>query len=488
MIEIVDVQESITLEDYAAYTHLMHAVQDLRQATRGGAGRLSDRTVWMVNSAVQGGGVAEMLPKVVALMRELGVPTEWAVISPEEEAFFPLTKRFHNMIHGAGDPHLTAGDRALYESVSRELAEGFRDHIGPRDLLVVHDPQPLAMGAILKEELGVPAVWRCHIGLDRETPTTRAAWDFLEPWACTYDRTAFSLEEYVPPFLQEKAEIIHPGLDPLSHKNRKLSTHKFTGILQNAALVPSSHPSLTPVFTTPAMRLQRDGSLAPATQPQDLTLLFRPVVTQVSRWDRLKGFVSLLQGFARLKEGHKRFERDHDERHQRRLELVRLVLAGPDPEAVQDDPEGKEVFKQLSQQWRRLDDRVQQDVAILALPMRERKINALMVNALQRCSTIVAQNSLQEGFGLTVTEAMWKALPVLGTQATGLRAQIEDGVHGRLLGNAEDPEEIACVINDMLASKKREMWARNAQRRVADRYLVFSQVERWVHLLDQCGN
>ncbi len=487
MIEVIDVWEPVTLDDYAAYTRLTHAAQDLRRAAEATDARLEDRTVWMVNSTAQGGGVAEMLPKVVSLMREVGVQTEWAVIHPKEQRFFDLTKRIHNLLHGSGDPHLTADDRALYESVSQELAEAFRRRIGPDDLLVIHDPQPLGMGALLKASTGVPALWRCHVGLDRQTPATRAVWSFLRPWAERYDRAVFSLPEYAPGFLRARAAIIPPGIDPLSHKNRELPTHKFTGILQNAALVPSLLPVLTPPFTTPALRLQRDGSFAPATQPQDLGLLFQPTVTQVSRWDVLKGFAPLLRGFAFLKRHRAAFAREGSGLHRRRLDLVRLVLAGPDPSAVQDDPEGQATFADLSRQWRALGAGVQQDIAILTLPMQSRKVNALMVNALQRCSTIVVQNSLREGFGLTATEAMWKALPVLGTQAAGLRAQIEDGVHGRLLEDARDPEEIARTLNEMLGSKRKEVWARNGQRRVAEQFLVLSQVKRWVQVLDDLG-
>ena len=484
MINIVDVQDRKTLADYNAYSHLSFAVQDLKRAAQEPARQLDGRTVWMVNSTAQGGGVAEMLPKLVTLLRELGVDTEWAVINTSEERFFALTKRIHNLLHGSGDPYLSRDDRELFASVSRDLAEAFKERISPNDILVVHDPQPVGMGAILADELGLPAVWRCHIGLDQSTPATEAAWDFLKPWIERYDRAVFSLREYVPSFLDpDGTAIIHPAIDPLSPKNRDLSVHQLTGVLENASLSMSGHPSVTPPFPTPAQRLQRNGSFAPATQPDDIGLLFRPIVTQVSRWDRLKGFAPLLQGFARLKTEQFEPRREMSEQDRMRLEMVRLVLAGPSPDSVSDDPEGQEAFREICALWHDLSPEVQRDVSILTLPMASREVNALMVNALQRCSTVVAQNSLQEGFGLTVTEGMWKEKPILGTHAAGIREQVNDGEQGRLLHHPENPDEIAQVLGEMLQhEEERERWGRNAKRRVTYNYLVFSQVLRWMEV------
>jgi trehalose synthase len=169
-----------------------------------------------------------------------------------------------------------------------------------------------------------------------------------------------------------------------------------------------------------------------------------------------------------------------------RLSLSRLVLAGPDPESVSDDPEGQEVFQEICSLWQELPTEIQRDVAVITLPMASRHINSLMVNALQRCSSIVAQNSVQEGFGLTVTEGMWKRAPILGTHAAGIQEQVNDGEHGRLLPKSDGPEAIAQTIHEMLAAEEeRAKWARNARRRVSDRYLVFTQVRRWLEVLVQ---
>ncbi len=437
----------------------------------------------MINSTAEGGGVAEMLPKVVSVMRGLGLETNWAVVGSDDEAFFKLTKRLHNLLHGTGDPNLTAADRELYDRVSRDAAAGLEDRIAADDFVVIHDPQPLGVGAYLKRRLGVRIVWRCHIGLDSANARTESAWRFLRPWASDYDRAVFTFPEYVPPFLADRADIISPAIDPLSDKNRELSIRKVAGVLSNARLDGVGNPVLPPPYETPAMRLQTDGTFAPAHQPDTIGLLFRPIVTQVSRWDRLKGWLPLLDGFTTMK--LHRPGGNRSDKHQERLDLVRMVLAGPDPSAIQDDPEGLEVFRELCSKWAALPERIQKDVVLLVLPMASRAVNALMVNALQRCSSVIVQNSIQEGFGLTVTEGMWKKNPILGTQAVGIRNQVRDGVDGRLVRDPQDVSEVAHVLDELLADPAmRSKMAYSGQRRVAERFLIFTQVQRWMSVLN----
>jgi hypothetical protein len=263
MITIVDVETERTLDDYAAYASLKRPVEDLRAVAQQYADRLEDRTVWMVNSTAQGGGVAEMLPKVVSILRELGVSTEWAVIVSEKDRFFQLTKHIHNLIHGTGDPHLSDDDRALYRSVSENMAERLARRVEPGDPVVVHDPQPLGTGALLKERMGIPAIWRCHIGLDESNAATETAWDFLRPWTEAYDETIFSLRDYLPEFLKDRSDLIQPALNPLSPKNRTLSVTELTDVLRRARLAESPHPTVDRDFAPPARRLQEDGPLPP---------------------------------------------------------------------------------------------------------------------------------------------------------------------------------------------------------------------------------
>ena len=487
MVEFAKVNEAFTLQHYEALHHLAGAVSDLRAEAAALVPLLKGRTVWMINSTGRGGGVAEMLPKMVTLLNELGLPTRWLVIETDRPEFFALTKRIHNMIHGEGHRRLSSADRQLYDAVSQENASKLEPLLGPEDIIVIHDPQPLGVGAILKRELGLMAIWRCHIGLDERLPATRAAWKFLRSYAEVYDHSVFSAPEYIPDYLAGYATVIYPGIDPESHKNRDLPPSKLVGILCNAGLEQESHPVVFPAFLHQAQRLRPDGSFGPAVDGARIGLMYRPIITQVSRWDRLKGFAPLLEAFVRLKQRLKANAKNYDEPHRRRLEIARLALAGPDPASIRDDPEAQAVLDELSAAYRKLPPEYQEDVALLTLPMDSRKENALMVNALQRCSTIVVQNSIREGFGLTATEAMWKRVPVVGTHACGLRQQLRDGIDGLLVRDPEDPEEIADKIDLLLRdARRRDILARNAQRRAHQEFLIFTQMQHWLRLLAEC--
>ena len=166
------------------------------------------------------------------------------------------------------------------------------------------------------------------------------------------------------------------------------------------------------------------------------------------------------------------------------MDIVRLVLAGPDPDSIQDDPEGIEVMEELKDVYTSLSEPLQRDIAILALPMASRKENALIVNVLQRASSLVVQNSLQEGFGLTATEAMWKRKPVLASDATGLREQIDDDIDGCINHHVEDVGGMADQLESILQSPMhRERLAKNAQRKVYGKFRVFTQVASWLQTL-----
>jgi trehalose synthase len=485
MVRNVDIEEPRRLEDYAEVAHLAPTVHDLQEEARRAAPRLEGRTLWMINSTSQGGGVAEMLPTMVTLLRDLGIATEWAVIESDEPEFFTITKRLHNLIHGEGDPALSAKHRELYEAVNRQNAEKLKLHIKPGDILAVHDPQPMPLAAMLKEELDVRAIWRCHIGLDEENAATRAAWKFLSSYADAYDHAIFSAPEYVPDFFSRRTAVIYPAINPLSEKNQDLHLHKLVGILSNSALVVSPGPLVRTPLPDPVHRFQGDACYRPANMWEDIGLLTRPIITQVSRWDRLKGFQPLIDAFVRMKLKIYQGKGVQSWEMRRRLDLVRLVLAGPDPASIQDDPEGQEVLAELQAKYLELDPTLQDDVALVTLPMSSPRHNALIVNALQRASTVMVQNSLREGFGLTVTEAMWKRIPILtNSRACGPRQQVRDGLDGRLIGDPGSPEELAEAMESMLAeAAARDAWGRNAQRRVHQNFLVFNQLRAWIQLL-----
>lgn len=481
----VRIEPSNRLADFAQYAHLVGAVEALRRDAEAARPAFADRTVWMVNSTAQGGGVAEMLPTIVTVLRDLGIATEWAVIESREPRFFELTKRIHNLVHGYGDPALGPDDRALFEQVNRENAAWLRSRLRAGDVLVVHDPQPMPIATMLKRDLAVTAIWRCHIGLDESVPAARAAWEFLRPYAAGYDHAVFSAPEYVPPYFSDRATVIYPAIDPLSPKNRELGLHHTVAVLSNAGLAVPPGPLWTRPYRKMALRLAPDGSFYPATAAGDFGLLTRPIVTQISRWDRLKGFEPLLAAFARYKSRLLNGGWSADPVHRLRQDLTRFVLAGPSPEAIQDDPEAREVLEALTAQYCALDPLLQESVAILSLPMESPEENALMVNALQRASSVVAQNSLREGFGLTIAEAMWKRVPVLSNRrACGPRQQVRDGEDGRLVGDPTDANELAETLDAMLADvEARRTWARNAQRRVHAHFLVFAQLGSWLRVL-----
>ncbi len=491
MARLVELPPHPGLDQYEAVGSLTALVRELRAEAAFLAPRLRGRTVWMVNSTEHGGGVAEMLPAEVTLLRELGVATEWVVIESADPAFFQVTKCVHNLLHGTEAPRPGDVERGLFERIARDNALSLRGRMRAGDILVVHDPQPMPLAAQLQEVgVEVRAIWRCHLGFDRPTEAGHAAWDFLAPYHAAYERAVFSAPEYVPDYFADRALVIHPALDPLSEKNRSLSLHQVVRTLVNAGLARVPGPLLTPDYARGATRLRTDGRFTPAKEDEDIGLLVRPIVAQVSRWDRLKGWAQLLEAFAQLKNRSAGSGARTDDRHRRQLELVRLVLAGPDPEGVEDDPEGREVLDDLVARYLHLPEAVQRDVALLALPMEDPSQNALMVNALQSAASMVVQNSLREGFGLTVTEAMWKRVAVLSNRrACGPRHQIRHGEDGCLIGDPENVDELADALDAMLAAPgRREVWGRNAQRRVHERFLIFTALRSWLRLLAEVAD
>ena len=429
-----------------------------------------------------------MLPHDISLMNQVGVRTRWLVIGTERQEFFAFTKKLHNLIHGAGEPEITAEERELYETVSRELADELRGWLGARR----HPGRARSAAGRHGREDRRGARRDVHLALPyrsgRRSARRRARrGEFLQPYIERYDQSVWTATEYIPHYLSSNVSVIHPAIDPLSHKNRDLSAHKLIGVLCNSQLLRHYGPVLTTPFDTPAERLKPDGTFAPATEADELGVPFRPIVTQISRWDALKGWRPLLDAFVKLKQDREHFIDPGDERQRHRLHIVRLVLAGPEPAAVQDDPEAKQVLDDLCAAYVALPPELQKDIALLSLPMSSLKVNALMVNALQRCSTIVVQNSLREGFGLTVTEAMWKRTAVLGSSACGIRQQIRNGIDGQLVDDAEDTHELADAMARLLADPLlRAGYARRAQRRVHDEFLIFTQVLRWLRLLASC--
>lgn len=487
MIKVIDIKPGAKLEDYDRYAVLAMGLRELHTEALTLMRLISGRKVWMVSSTEKGGGIAEMMPRLVNILRQCGVTCDWVIASAEKPGFFELTKKIHNLIHDSGNnTSFTTADRELYDEVNRKNAEELQAMVTPGDIVVIHDPQPMAIAHCITQ-VPLSFVWRSHIGLDKQTERTKAAWDFLQPYASAYQLSVFSAPEYIPSYFTGRSVIIPPSIDPLDHKNRELSVEKMVGILCNANLVTEYHPVLTPPFTDTTRRLQPDGSFQSPLLPTDMGLLFKPMILQVSRWDNLKGFLPLMQGFANLKKNTLSFK-FRSPREARRAELVQLVLAGPDPGFVNDDPEGKQVLEELCAAYLSLDRALQNDISILVLPMTSIKHNNLIVNALQRTASVVVQNSKQEGFGLTVTEAMWKTKPVIGTVACGIRQQVRDDIDGKLINDPGDPIGIARMLHRVLhCGKEQEVWAQNAHKRVVENFLIFNQARRWIRVFASLG-
>jgi trehalose synthase len=213
--------------------------------------------------------------------------------------------------------------------------------------------------------------------------------------------------------------------------------------------------------------------------------LERPILLQISRWDRLKGWTELLEAFVDMKMNPDKYVNKSDknaDEHRRFIERMGLVFAGPDSSKIADDPEGLEVFISLVDQICSYPKEVQKSIAMLSLPLDSRWQNALIVNALQRIASVVIQNSIREGFGLTLLEAMWKQRPTIASDACGLRQQMRPDVDGIMIFDPTQPKNVAKAINDMISvgEAKRQVFARNAKKRAIENFLVYAQVANYL--------
>jgi trehalose synthase len=319
------------------------------------ARRLRGHRVVMVNATASGGGVAEILHRLVRLMNELGVPTTWEVI-PGDARFYGITKTIHNTLHG-WPGELTQDDHAYFHEVNRRAAQSLALD---GDLVLIHDPQPAAL-VLHRRRPGQRWVWRCHIDLSR---AQEAVWGFLAPMVAEYDAAIFSHVSFVPR-LDVPAYLVPPSIDPLSDKNRELTDAEEEELLD----------------------------------PLDLPTR-RPWVTQVSRFDRIKDPLGVIEAFLLA----------------RRREDAHLVLAGG---TADDDPEGAAVLEEVAAKAGK-----RGDISVRLLPPDAH----LTINALQGRSTVVLQKSLREGFALTVSEALWKRRAVVASAVGGIPLQV---VHER---------------------------------------------------------
>jgi trehalose synthase len=433
---------------------------------------LEGRVVWNVNSTAYGGGVAEMLRSLIAYGRGTGVDARWVVIGGDPE-FFRLTKRLHNKLHGyAGDGGpLGEAEHRHYDRTLRGAAAELHDLAQPGDIVVLHDPQTAGLVPALRN--GTPVVWRSHIGRDAPNAHAEEAWDFLLDYIRPASRWIFSRREYVPPGLDaDRVTIVPPSVDAFSPKNQELAPEQVAAILSTAGLVSGGDGGIagyTRQDGTPG-RVDRVAELFGGAPPP----AGAPLVTQVSRWDRLKDPLGVLAGFTE---------------HVAPSTDAHLMLAGPAVEAVSDDPEGAEVLEEVRAAWGALPDDTRERVHLAGLPMNDPEENAAMVNALQHGSTIVVQKSLAEGFGLTVAEAMWKSRPVVASAVGGIQDQMEDGVSGVLLHDPTDLAAFGAALCGLLAEPERAAaMGAAARERVREHFLSARHLIQYVKLFEELAD
>jgi trehalose synthase len=432
--------------------------------------QLQGRIVWNINSTWSGGGVAEMLKQVVAYARGADVDARWLVLAGDPD-FFVLTKRLHNMLHGqqsATGVTLGPAERAIYEATLARATGELTSRVRPGDIVVIHDPQPAGLAAAARAA-GARVVWRCHIGSDQPNDASEQAWAFLRPYVEDVERHVFTRSAYAPDWAADKCVVIAPAIDPLAPKNAPMTPKIARAIGAHIGLLSDGGGPTRPAFR------REDGSTSLVVRAADVVHdgpRLRPdvpLVVQVSRWDRLKDMTGVLDGFV------SHVVPAHPDAH--------LALVGPATAGVSDDPEGAGVFAECISRWQSLERHVRERVSLVSLPMDDIEENAAMVNALQRHATVVVQKSIVEGFGLTVSEAMWKSKPVVATRVGGITDQIADGT-GVLLDDPRDTSAFGAAVRGLLDDPaEAERVGKAAHERVRDRFLPDRQLAEWATVL-----
>ena len=444
------------------YAEVDEAIDEARQLLRG-------RVVWHVNSTARGGGVAELLQSLLAYARGAGVDVRWLTIAGNPD-FFRVTKRIHNHLHdsdGDGGP-LGPDEREIYESALAEAADELVELVHSGDVVYIHDPQPAGLVPHVVAS-DVRVIWRCHIGVDQPGELARAAWDFMRPYVADADAYVFSRERFVWEGLDEdRIWIVPPSIDAFSPKNEDLDPEAVRAILAVIGLQDGDDVghALFRRFDGSEARVTRRADLVQDSPvPQDA-----PLVSQVSRWDRLKDPVGVLRSFA-----------DYTE-----ADGAHLLLAGPSVAGVSDDPEGAEVLADVTCHREGLPAEKRARVHLASLPMDDSEENAAMVNAIQRRSNVVVQKSLAEGFGLTVAEAMWKARPMVASRVGGIQDQIEDGVSGVLIDDPTDLQAFARAVDGFISDPGRAAEVGKAARqRVIEDFLGTRSLVQYMHLIEK---
>jgi trehalose synthase len=360
-----------------------------------------------------------------------------------------------------------------YRAVLASNLEQLQRRVTRGDIVLIHDPQTAGLAEGLSR-LGARVVWRCHVGSEYANEHSRVGWEFLRAYLEHAEGLVFSRRVYAPEWADDsRLVVIPPSIDPFSAKNVRLSPDQVASVLTTVGLVADGDPDGPVGFTrrdgTPgAVRPHRwTSGVLLETEPPSLRV---PLVVQVSRWDRLKDMAGVMEGFARAVA-----EDAAGQAH--------LVLAGPQVSGVSDDPEGAGVLAECRVQWRRLPDRTRRRVHLASLPMDDIEENATIVNALQRHAVMVVQKSLAEGFGLTVTEPMWKRRVVVASRVGGIQDQITHEKDGLLLDDPTDLNTFAALLHRVLANAdEASRLGEAAHARVLDEFLGDRHLNQYVDL------
>jgi trehalose synthase len=399
--------------------------------------------------------VAELLSSLIPYDRGAGIDERWLVIEGSPE-FFAVTKRIHNLLHGVPSEgsEISAEERQAYERTIGANAAALVEVIRPGDVVIIHDPQAAGLVPPLARH-GAVVIWRSHVGVDEPNDVARSAWNFLRPYldlarAYVFSRWSYAWEGLDP----SRLKVIAPTIDPFSVKNLDIGEDSVEQILRAAGIVAGPDGGATfPRVDGTTARVVHPARLTGHSLPPDTSVL-----VQVSRWDRLKDPLGVLDTFAH---------------HVAPRSDSWLILAGPAVKSVADDPEQPQVLGEVSERIEQLEPSIRRRVQLAQLPMDDAEENAAIVNALQRRADVVVQKSLAEGFGLTVSEAMWKARPVVASRVGGIEDQIEDGISGVLV---DDPKDFAAFGDTIVHLFHNRAEARRlgggARRRAARNYLA----------------
>ena len=346
-----------------------------------------------------------------------GLNVRWLALDAPEE-FTRIATRLHAGIHGDRGDGGKLGDkqRDIYEHVLASNAENIVDEVRPEDIVILHDPPTAGLAKALKA-VGATVIWRCHAGAEGAGEAADYAWAFLDRYLEDVDLVIVSRPEYRPPYIEaERCAVLAPSIDADSPKNRVLDLDEAWSVARLSGIFTGEPPFEAVPFMRHDGRADAFRGLAddPVLAGGPVPLGAR-VVTQVNRWDRLKGGLELVEAFA--------------ENIAVLPEDAHLLLVGPTP----DGPESQATLTQIVERCSVLPESVASRIHVAAVSMEDREVNATVVNAVQRVSSVVTQRSLIEAFGLTVAEAMWKKAPVVASAVGGSPRSDRRGVDGVLV-------------------------------------------------------